>query len=464
MTQIKSSQILNNNLTGASLHNDLGLYDETNNYVVSDVVSWQNKKYEALNGITGTIEGDLTQSPNLTGIDWKELVDDTSLYSVYPSASQSFTNTRVTVNFNTERKTDSNFSIAAGELTFLADDDYVISVTSTINLSVGSGRSGSRTFVQLDTGGGYVDIPNILISGYHRSTTTGEDTGSITFPLTVTANDKIRIQTIRQSGSDTLITMPEGFNITILNNKGSKGDRGLQGFTGSDGDITWEGVWSAGTYNTNEAVEYQGSSYVCVTNGTTNNPGTPSSVNAGWNLFTQKGSDGSGTSVNINDSGAGIPNTPHTSLDFTGDITASDGGGGVATINYVTPKNTYMIPIWAEENAALGTGSYEWAYGNGASSGNAAGVTIHVPSGYTCEVTAMSLRIAGGTATVELVKNGTLQGSNCDVTISSGQGNTNNISPAISFADGDYLNFYTTTAAGTSGPCVVTAWLTYTEI
>jgi hypothetical protein len=72
----------------------------------------------------------------------------------------------------------------------------------------------------------------------------------------------------------------------------------------------------------------------------------------------------------------------------------------------------YMYSVWAEENAALGaSNTYEWAFGNGANTPSDGGMTIYVPSGWTAEVVAMSLRVGGGTATVELVHNGTPQGS-----------------------------------------------------
>lgn len=78
--------------------------------------------------------------------------------------------------------------------------------------------------------------------------------------------------------------------------------------------------------------------------------------------------------------------------------------------------------------------------------------------------TVHSLRIGGGTATVELVKNGTLQGSSGNVVLSSGQGATNEFITPVSIASGDFINFRTTTESGTSGPCVVTAWVRMTPV
>jgi len=216
MVQIKRSQLLDRNLTGASFISDLGFYDETANYASGVIVSWKNKKYESLNSITGTTEGNLTHAPDLITTDWKEIVNASSssfFYSVYPSASQAFTSTRITINFNTERMSDSSFSISSGELTFLKSGTYFISVTTSVEVSSSgwfSSISGAKAYVQLNTGSGYSDISNIVLVMYAKAAA-----ASMTFPLTVTAGHKIRIQIARYDGSDTISTIPNGCNISI---------------------------------------------------------------------------------------------------------------------------------------------------------------------------------------------------------------------------------------------------------
>ena len=139
-------------------------------------------------------------------------------------------------------------------------------------------------------------------------------------------------------------------------------------------------------------------------------------------------------------------------------------GFGGATQPSDPTKQEYVVAIWAEENSSLGNTTYEWAFGNGANTPQDGGVTILVPDGFKCEVVGMTLRLGGGTATVELVHNGVLQGANCNVTIASGQGAANSSFAPIAVQDNDYINFRTTTAVGTASPCVVTAWLKYMEI
>jgi len=65
-----------------------------------------------------------------------------------------------------------------------------------------------------------------------------------------------------------------------------KGDKGADGL-----DITWLGAYSAGTtYAINDAVSYNGSSYICTAPSTGNLP-----TDTGyWDLMAQKGSDGAG--------------------------------------------------------------------------------------------------------------------------------------------------------------------------
>jgi hypothetical protein len=127
-------------------------------------------------------------------------------------------------------------------------------------------------------------------------------------------------------------------------------------------------------------------------------------------------------------------------------------------------RTEYMMPVWAEENAALATNAYEWAYGNGASSASDDGIVIHVPSGWACTVVAMSLKL-GATPTaidVQLVLNGVSQGATCNVTCTAVRAAVNSSFTPLAIVDGDYINFRTGTVSGsTAGPNVVCAFLRY---
>ena len=125
-----------------------------------------------------------------------------------------------------------------------------------------------------------------------------------------------------------------------------------------------------------------------------------------------------------------------------------------------------MLPVWAEENAALATNGHEWAYGNGASSAIDDGIVIYVPSGWTCTVVAMTLKL-GATPTaisVQLNLNGVSQGATCNVTCTAVRAATNDSFTPLALVNGDYINFRTQTLSGTTeGPNVVCAWLRYVE-
>tara|TARA_R100000951_G_scaffold107974_1_gene103842 strand:- start:944 stop:1393 length:450 start_codon:yes stop_codon:yes gene_type:complete len=131
----------------------------------------------------------------------------------------------------------------------------------------------------------------------------------------------------------------------------------------------------------------------------------------------------------------------------------------------VVPKNTYMTVIWAEENAAIANSTFEWAFGNGANTPTNHGVTIYVPSDYTCSIVAMTATTnnSSGSSTIEANINGTNQGALCNVTLSGRSGTNDSFTP-LAMSNGDRLTFRTTTAGTNSGPNIVSAWLKYTEI
>ena len=140
-------------------------------------------------------------------------------------------------------------------------------------------------------------------------------------------------------------------------------------------------------------------------------------------------------------------------FNITSDV---DVDGSVTADKFI--GQSYMYPVWAEENAGLGTNEYEWAFGNGANTPSDGGLTMYVPSGWNCSIVAMSIRVGGGTANVSLVKNGVVQGENAYVNLAAGQSAITEFQP-LYVSNNDYINFRTTSSAGTSGPCVVTAWV-----
>jgi len=131
-------------------------------------------------------------------------------------------------------------------------------------------------------------------------------------------------------------------------------------------------------------------------------------------------------------------------------------------VDFSSPVKEYMVPIWAEENSTLGDNTYEWAFGNGANTPTNAGITIYVPSGWSCDIVAMTATTnnASGSSVIEAEINGSLQGASCNVTLSGRSGTNDSFTP-VSISSGDRLNFRTTTGGTSSTPCTVTAWLRY---
>jgi len=75
--------------------------------------------------------------------------------------------------------------------------------------------------------------------------------------------------------------------------QGIQGEQGEQGIQGEQGDIgiTWQGAWSAGTYQINDGVEHNGSSWIATAITTEE----PSGSATDWDLVALKGEDGTGS-------------------------------------------------------------------------------------------------------------------------------------------------------------------------
>ena len=328
-TQANELQIKNRVLTGASLVPEMMFYDETFSYSSGDQVFWQGEQYTCNTNITGTTEGDLSSSPDLSA-DWDK--SPNAAYSVYPSIAEDIHNTRTDITFDTERYTSPYFSVVGGTIVVNSNGVYLLSLTMNTN-NVGSGtRTSSEAFIQLDTGSGFSDIPNLVIDMYNRDTVNGKDTGSIMIPIALNSGDVLKVQAIA-SADGRIQTIPLGCTITLFGLDTISGPRGDTGPVGPSGDLRWLGVWSAGSYNQFDTVEYQGSSYVCLVNGTTSIAG--SNLGTDWDLVALKGADGAGATITVQKDGANIQNTPHGTLNFSG-LEVQDAGAGVADISLIS--------------------------------------------------------------------------------------------------------------------------------
>ena len=112
---------------------------------------------------------------------------------------------------------------------------------------------------------------------------------------------------------------------------------GIPGLKGADGDITWQGEWSSSTaYTLNQAVQYDGQSYVALQGGTDKNPSSQTSY---WSLMTAKGASGAdGTAATIS-----VGTVTTLAAGSTAAVTNS-GTSAAATLNFSLPTGPRGLP------------------------------------------------------------------------------------------------------------------------
>jgi len=460
-TQVQEHDIANRILTGASFHQDLNMFDETSNYAIDDTVFWKNSNFKTTSTITSLEEGDLSNSPDNNN-NWVEI--EALKYNVFPSTSQTFNSTPVVLQLDTERLADSQgrISLVGSEVEFNFSGSVIVYVQFTTDNTSGT-RTNAGAYLSISTNGGtvYNNIPNSTIWTYSRNDSDGKDTGSTSLPVEVNTGDRIIVQMYSPNGNN-IETIPTGCNLTIFTTSGSQGNKGEVGPAGPSGDIIWLGDYDnsgSSVYNINESVYWQGSSWISLIN---NNSDDPSESSTNWSYIAKVGDDGSGTSLLIEDDGTSVPNSPHSTLNFIGDVTATDSGSGTCDV-IIHTKQTYNICIWAEENSGLGNSTYEWAFGNGANTPQNYGCPIFIPSGYQAEIVAVGLTIGAGQAEVDVEINGASSGCSSTTDHNTNPSNINEVVPYL-LSNNDRLNFKTLTSSGTSGPCVANCWIKYTEI
>jgi hypothetical protein len=135
----------------------------------------------------------------------------------------------------------------------------------------------------------------------------------------------------------------------------------VQGPAGSPGEITWKGEWRKKNYKVNEAVQYQGSVFVCKRNTTINQNPT---FDTYWELFASKGDQGEkGLQGDVGPAGY---------MDFQGNWVNKNytkdqgvmyqGEGYVCILDTTTNQNPSNGTYWAKfaekgDDGATGSGS-----------------------------------------------------------------------------------------------------------
>lgn len=117
----------------------------------------------------------------------------------------------------------------------------------------------------------------------------------------------------------------------------------------------------------------------------------------------------------------------------------------------ITITNGFTVfPIWAEENAALANGSYEWSWGNGST-----GAAIGIPLGLDCELFAVSFNAETFGTSVSI--NTELNGANINTSTFTTNNSVQTFTP-VPFTLGDRVGFQTNTVVGGMTDARVCAW------
>lgn len=256
---------------------------------------------------TAPTSGQVLTATSSTSATWQDPAAPTETVGYYyacdAAGSGNVAANPVTVVFDTVKFNDSNWSLTNGELTALTSDSYLlIANIGTYGIS-GTSRSGTDAFLEVDTGSGFTEVADTRALMYNRGAGYGDDSCTISCPISATAGHKYRIRCVRSHGSDTMGLRPGASRITIIRIKGVKGDKGD---AGPSGDIEWTGDWVSQNYLQNQAVYYEGSSYVCTINTTSNQ--IPTDTNF-WDPLALKGEPGlpgSGVTINVLSDGASI--------------------------------------------------------------------------------------------------------------------------------------------------------------
>ncbi|HEV2853700.1 MAG TPA: SBBP repeat-containing protein [Thermoanaerobaculia bacterium] len=218
---------------------------------------------------------------------------------------------------------------------------------------------------------------------------------------------------------------------------GSQGPQGPPGETGPAGPpgIQWKGPWSSATaYMIRDAVSFDGSSYISLTDSNTNN--SPATSPANWDLVALQGETGATGAPG--EQGLVGPQGPQGEKGDTGAIGppgANGTSGSAIGGNYPanTSNNDFLMPWGVTSSAAE------------------ANVSVPLPSG-TASKLVVSLTAApgaGGSVTIRIRKNGVNTALTCTVSGSTATTCTDKVN-SVTFSDGDLLSILYTKVGAAS--------------
>lgn len=140
-----------------------------------------------------------------------------NFFAGYNSNSITLSSVYQDIPINVEMVKDSIFTHAANSpiVTITRTGRYKITAEVTTDITNGANRSECQIRLVEDTGSGITPIPGSVGLIYNRTVGRGGTTASATIIRNLNASNSIRMQVVRNIGSDTIITVPEGSRLII---------------------------------------------------------------------------------------------------------------------------------------------------------------------------------------------------------------------------------------------------------
>lgn len=218
---------IDNNDQNLKSHNSSGIVKIYNpNSTKGDLITHDGTTDVRLPG--GTLNQILYSDSSLSsGIGWKDLSTETSssnplsskYLEVYNSANQTITGSYTDIIFESVRTTsnDAFTRLSSSIIKFLESGTYII--MSRVSLDIISGTTDTRSSIKfvLDNNNDiYADVAGSTSSLYNRSASFRTGSTSNFAILDITANRKLKVQVIRNTGTSTLNTVINGCNLIII--------------------------------------------------------------------------------------------------------------------------------------------------------------------------------------------------------------------------------------------------------
>lgn len=248
-------------------------------------------------------------------------------YTLGTASALTFTGTYYTLPLNTTEFQDTGYSNASGVITVTEAGRYNINARAVIGTAVLERIDG---YIQIYKNGTTVVYSCPITSYMNLSDGNAFNINNV---LTLAANDtiQIRVQIDSHWGASFDPVFSTASYVVIKRDEGLKGDTGPDGLDG----VNWQGTWVSGNYTEKQAVEYNGSSYVCHTDTVSNEVPTNTSY---WNILAVKGTDGASGTNGVDGIGGTLDSFYAENFegaigaaDFTtGNNTSFDNGGVIA--------------------------------------------------------------------------------------------------------------------------------------